>query len=179
LVLGRWGGPAAILGSTIVSSDFFQSRHMGLKMSSQSCGRLLRWNIRCLKGLATKQLHMSSSPCVIISLCGTLSVPGNACCRPRLQAWLAPQFSWIARYDNLVQQQQDARVSLTVACLQFVVLEGLKLEQEKPKATSFLSSRVLPVDAFKLRNSLFLTVRRLAFLLARSCVVLFCSVPLS
>lgn len=35
--------------------------------------------------------------------------------------------------------------------------EGLELQQEKPKATSFLSSRVLPVDAFKLRNSLFLT----------------------
>jgi len=56
------------------------------------------------------------------------------------------------RKTSAVERQVSERGSLLSSMSQ-----GLRLNQEKPRVTSFLSSQVLPVDAYKLRNSLFLT----------------------
>lgn len=58
------------------------------------------------------------------------------------------------RKTSAVERQVYERGSLLSS---ISPVQGLRLNQEKPRVTSFLSSQVLPVDAYKLRNSLFLT----------------------
>ena len=79
--------------------------------------------------------------------------------------WFVPRRSWAfflpvpshGVQDEVEQLRKTSAVEHKVSERQRVV-QGLRLNQEKPRATSFLSSQVLPVDAYKLHQVISLGV---------------------